>query len=366
MTDDFLSLLELQTRLRDGLQELFPGKYWVQAEIASVQARASGHCYIDLCQNGSDGVLAKAKAVIWRSRFAQLIRYFQSSTGSSLQVGMMILVRAQVSYSELYGLTLIIDEIEPAFTLGQAELERRRTIEALREDGLLDAQKQLELVPLPYRLAVISARDAAGFGDFCRHIETNPQGFRFDITLFEALMQGQDSPSSILEALDAVQSSEEPFDAVLIMRGGGSNLDLACFDDYSLCFGIANCPIPVFTAIGHERDHHVADMVAFDHVKTPTALADLFLDCYQAEDELLLSFAGRLRAAFLQKIASMEAKVESLGAAIAAADPRCVLSRGYTLVTDSRGKVLKKASEIEKGDEIFVYLSDGNLKAKVI
>lgn len=363
---EYMELLDLQSVLKEGIEEIFPGRIWVKAEISSVQVKSNGHCYLDLTQTSEGIAVAKAKAVIWRGRYFALAAYFQAATGSPLSAGMSILARAQVNYSELYGLSLVIDELEPQFTLGEAELQRQRTIDALKEDGLLDAQKSLELCPLPYSLAVISAEDAAGYGDFCRHLGDNEYGFKFDVTLFPATMQGQGAPESVAAALDDIQSSAVQYDAVLIMRGGGSNFDLSCFDDYGLCFAIANCSIPVFTAIGHEKDYHVADMVAYEFVKTPTALADLMLDCYIAEDERLSSYGNRFTLAFSAKISALESQLALLETRIKAADPRNVLSRGYTLLTNSAGVVLKSAESVSKGDEITIYLSDGQIKAKVL
>ena len=365
MNTDVIDLLELQLLMKEGVEDLFPQRLWVRAEIASVQVKANGHCYIDLCQNQGGRVLAKAKAVIWRSRYLPLAAYFREATGGSLAAGMEILARVQPSYSELYGFSLSIDEIEPQFTLGAAELEKRRTIERLSGDGLMDAQKGLEAAALPYRLAVISAASAAGYGDFCRHLEGNPYGFRFSVTLFEATMQGENAPQSITDALQDVQCAANPFDAVLILRGGGSALDLACFDDYGMCLAIATCPVPVFTAIGHERDNHVADMVAYCAVKTPTALADLFIDAYAAEDERISSFSTRLRTAFLSRLSAMDARLDALGARIRAADPRNVLSRGYALITGADTVVRKSASVFAPGDELRVVFSDGELRASV-
>lgn len=365
MTDDFIDLLELQIRCKDGLEGLFPEKLWVKAEIASIQVKSNGHCYLDLSQTDGTSLVAKAKAVIWRSHYPSLSHYFESVTGTALQSGMSVLVRVQVNYSELYSLTLVIDEIEPQFTLGQAEAVRRRTMEMLKADDMMDRQKRLSLTELPYRLAVISAPDAAGYGDFRRHLEENAFGFKFSVNLFEAVMQGSGAPESITEALQMVESDAENYDAALIMRGGGSSLDLSCFDDYGLCVAIASCGIPVFTAIGHDRDYHVADMVSYDYVKTPTALADIFLDCYMAEDERLSAFESRFRLAFSSRIAAMESAVDVLETRIHAADPRALLSRGYTLVTDSGGVVIKSSGGLAKGDSLRVYFSDGRIDVEI-
>ncbi len=362
-SDKIIDLLILQETLKEGIEDIMPRKQWVRAEIASVQVKANGHCYMDLCHNENGKTLAKAKAVIWRSHYIPLMTYFKEATGGVLESGMEILVRVQVNYSELYGLSLVVDSIEPGFTLGAAELQRRETIAKLEADGLLRKQKQLVPSAIPYRLAVISAKDAAGYGDFCRQIDENEYGFKFELTLFEATMQGLTAPESICDALCLIEASGKPYDAVLIMRGGGSALDLACFDDYGLCFTIANCGIPVYTAIGHDRDHHVADMVAYDNLKTPTALAAMFIDSLAAEDERISSFSTRLRMAFVARIAAMESEVSLLESRIRNADPRNVLARGYTLVTDGQGVVLKSGAQLRKGDLVRVIFSDGSHNA---
>lgn len=365
MEKEFIDLYTLQMHMRAGVEDLFPEKVWVRAEISSVSVKSNGHCYMELSQNEGSTTVAKAKAVIWRTRYQMLGRYFRQAAGEDLRAGMTILARAQVTYSELYGLTLSIDDIDADVTVGVRERERQETIARLAEDGSMALQKGLELPLLPYRLAVISADTAAGYGDFCHHLLDNSYGFRFRVDLFEAVMQGAGAPSSISDALDAVQTSDEPYDAVLILRGGGSELDLACFDDYGLCFAIAHCPVPVFTAIGHDRDYHVADMVANTFVKTPTALADVFLDCYLSEDERIASYSTRLRLAFRSRISRMESAVELLGSRIRSADPRSILSRGYTLVSGPDGVVLKSAGGVRPGDRITVMFGDGALGCEV-
>lgn len=366
MDRDYIDLFELQRLMREGIGELFPERLWVRAEVSSVQAKANGHCYMDLSRSEDGRVVARAKAVIWRSRYVSLSDKFREAAGDDVRPGIEVLVRVMVSYSELYGLTLTIDDIEPCFTLGAAELQRRQTIDRLSSEGLLDRQKSLALSEMPRRLAVISARDAAGYGDFCRHLADNEFGFAFDVELIEATMQGEGAPGSICDAISVAETAARPYDAILILRGGGSSLDLACFDDYGLCFTIANCPVPVFTAIGHDRDHHVADMVAYDFVKTPTALADRFIDAMAAEDERISSYSTRLRLAFSARLSSMGAALDMMAARIRSADPRSVLARGYALVTDRRGVVLKSASSLRTGDGISVLFEDGKIDATVI
>jgi exodeoxyribonuclease VII large subunit len=247
--------------------------------------------------------------------------------------------------------------------MGQAEIERRRTIERLEADGLLDVQKELPSPQLPYKLAVISAKDAAGFGDFKRQLLENEYGFAFEVDLFEATMQGPTAPDSICDAIARVECAEEKYDAALIIRGGGSALDLACFDDYGLCVSIAQCPVPVYTAIGHDKDYHVADMVAHEFVKTPTALAAAFVDAVASEDEAVSTRGVRLRMAFSARIAAMEAKLDVIASRIHSSDPRNVLSRGYALVVGEDGRIVKSASSLGRGENIKILFEDGQIEA---
>ena len=387
MEKEFIDLFELQSRLKQGVESLFPKRIWIKAEVSAVKARNGGHCYLELSQSNSNGLVAKTSAIIWSSKYRLISPYFESVTGSPLQEGMVILVEVQVNYSELYGLSLIINDIDPEYSLGLKELERQRTIERLQKEGLMDLQKGLSLPLLPYTLAVISAADAAGYRDFVRHLAENPYGFELNINLFPALMQGTDCPRSIIEAMDAVLAGGVEYDAVLILRGGGSKLDLACFDDYEMAAVIAQYPLPVLTAIGHDQDFHVCDMVAHEYVKTPTALADYLLGIYEEEDERLSSLQTRMRLAcsnkiyaaesalemlqarikggFSMKIANIESALKVIEARMAAADPRKILDRGYALAVDEDGVVVKGASGRSVGDKVSVMFSDGTLDCVV-
>ena len=383
MERDFIDLFELQMSIKEGIESLFPDRVWVKAEVSAVKARRGGHCYLELSQSGAEGLVAKCSAIIWSSKYRFIAPYFESVTGSPLSEGMVILAQVQVNYSELYGLSLIIDEIDPEFTLGAKEMERQQTIERLRSEGLMELQKELQLPVLPYRLAVISAEDAAGYRDFMRHIEENPYGFKVLPVLFPALMQGAGCPASIVQALDSVLDSGQQWDAVLILRGGGSKLDLACYDDYQMSAVIAQYPLPVLTAIGHDQDYHVCDMVAHEYLKTPTALADFIMDIYQGEDErisscqtrvrlavsnrlyreetLLDSLSSRIKGGFSLKIAVMESALQVLQTRIEAADPRRILDRGYALAVDADGVVLRGAAGCKPGDKVSVMFADGVL-----
>ena len=365
MEKNVIDLFTLQTEVRQSLESSFPARVWVRAEVSAVKVRGGGHCYLELSQSDESGLVAKASAIIWASRFRVLGPYFESVAGSQLQPGITVLLRVQINYSQLYGLSLIVDDIDASCTLGEKEKERLATIERLKKEGLLDRQKSLEMTALPYRLAVVSAPDAAGYRDFERHLKGNAYGFVLETVLYEAVMQGASAPESISDALKAAASAEKPFDAVLVLRGGGSNLDLSCFDDYRLASAIATCPVPILTAVGHDQDFHICDMVAWRYVKTPTALADTFIEIYADEDQYISSFAGRLKTAFLNKISLMGSRVDVLESRIAGADPRRILSRGYALVVDDGGVVMKNAAGHSAGDNVKVMFADGTLDCRV-
>ena len=387
MEREFIDLFEFQTRLKKGIELLFPNRIWIRAEVSAVKARSGGHCYLEISQSDPNGLVAKASAIIWSSKYRFIAPYFESVTGSPISEGMTVLMEVQVNFNELYGFSLIVNDIDPEYSLGAKELEKQKTIERLTKEGIMDLQKELALPALPYRLAVISAEDAAGYRDFMRHIAENPYGFVLATELYPALMQGTDCPSSIIAALDAVLESGQAYDAVLVLRGGGSKLDLACFDNYDLAAAIAQYPLPVLTAIGHDQDYHVCDMVAHEYVKTPTALADFILEMYEDEDARISSYVNRIRLAFSNRILQMESSVDRLQSRIRngyamklslmesalqvlqtrihAADPRKIMERGYALAVDAGGVVLKGASGVSVGDTVSVMFADGTIKANV-
>lgn len=385
MAKDYLELVRLQGLIKEGLAELFPDKIWVKAEIGQWSPHTNGHCYLSLMQSRGGKVVAESRAMIWKWHYPLLRETFEKTAGQPLGAGLTVLVRVQVNFSEVYGISLFIDDIDPAFTLGEKEAERRRALERLTAGGYLDMQRELALPRLPYRLAVISSQTAAGYGDFCKHLLHNEYGYVFEVRLFEALMQGESAPASIIAAL--LDAAEQHPDAILILRGGGSELDLSCFDDFDLAVAIATAPVPVITAIGHDRDVHLADLVANESVKTPTALADLFLDRYAAEDaaidalgarvtravrELLRLQESRAEAALARiryaagsRVGMEQSRVDLLEAVIGACDPHKILSLGYVLVTGGDGKLVKSVGQVRPGEKIGVRMGDGSLRATV-
>lgn len=299
---EYITLTQLQAGIRASVAANFPGPVWVRAEIHEMKVHVNGHCYLELVEKGTGRELfsAKVSAVLWRSRRSLVEAAFAQGTGRRLEAGMTVLVQVRVQYSEVYGMSLSIEDIDPAFTLGEVELARQRAIGRLKKEGMMDMNRTLPLPRLPRRFALISSETAAGYGDFIHHLYDNGYGFRFHVRLYQAPMQGPSAPSGIIAAMDAVMAdidAGERYDAVLLLRGGGAVADLVCFDDYGLAVNIAQFPLPVMVAVGHERDTHICDMVAAVSVKTPTALADFIVRNFVDEDAFLTSLSDRLETA---------------------------------------------------------------------
>ncbi len=273
---DKLSLTELQLIIKDSLYLAMPDMYWVTAEISEIRENYAGHCYLELIEKhpGEQNVRARVKAVIWNNRYRFLKSLFENVTGELLKAGMKVLVKIKVDYHEIYGLSLIISDIDPSYTAGEMALRRQMILKRLSDEGVLMMNKELELPFVPQRIAVISSATAAGYGDFIRQLKENPYGYIFYTALFEAIMQGNETEHSVIRALERIALNAEMFDIVAIIRGGGSQSDLSWFDNYNIAYYVTQFPLPVITGIGHDKDMSVTDMVAFRSLKTPTAVAD--------------------------------------------------------------------------------------------
>lgn len=287
------SLYELNHLVRSCLQEVLPDTYWVQAEVASCSTRG-GHCYLELIEKkeDSDQLRAKARAMIWSNVWLPLRVYFEEQTGSSLSVGQKILAEVRVDFHELYGMSLTIMDIDPSYTLGEWALRRKKVLDRLQKEGILDLNKELSFPELPQRIAIISSATAAGYEDFMHQLSAS--GYVFYTKLFSASVQGQQAEASILSALDKILARAEVFDLVVIIRGGGASSDLSCFDGYDLASVIAQFPLPVLSGIGHERDISVVDMVSHTSVKTPTAAAEYLVNVMRDLSNSLEEVLGRL------------------------------------------------------------------------
>ena len=282
-------LSDLQDEIREVLQGKFDRPRWIVAEISEIKENFSGHCYLDLVEKDeqSDKLLAKARATIWASAYRMLKPYFETSTGYELVAGIKVMVSASVEYHPVYGLSLNIKDIDPSYTLGDVERKRQEIISRLEKDGVLTMNRETGLPEVPQKIAVISSRTAAGYEDFLQQLSNNPYRYKFYTKLYPAAMQGETAESSIIQALERIFEYESFFDLVVIIRGGGSKSDLACFDSYELAYHVTQFPLPVLTGIGHEQDDTITDMVAHTKLKTPTAVAEFLVD-------RLVSFEAKL------------------------------------------------------------------------
>ena len=273
-----LSLQELQLGIKDAIQLNFSDYLWVHAELSEVNIARNGHCYLELIEKDKDKVVAKVRATIWNFTFRMLKPYFESSTGYAFSSGIKVSLKVAVEFHEIYGLSLNVKDIDPNYTVGDIELGKRRILNRLEEDGILDMNTELSFPLVVQNIAVISSSTAAGYGDFENQLQQNPHAYKINYRLFEAQMQGSATGQSIISALDKIYRKEDEFDAVIIIRGGGSKSDLAGFDHYELAANIAQFPLPIITGIGHERDESIADIVAHTPLKTPTAVAEFLIN----------------------------------------------------------------------------------------
>lgn len=279
MNEQSLTLLQLNQRIATLMTVPETQNVWVTAELSDVSARG-GHCYMELLQKHPDtgATLAKARGVIWANVYSRLSVDFQNATGQQFKSGLKVMVRASASMHPVYGMSLVISAINPEYTMGDLLRRRREILERLHREGILEMNRQLNWCEVPLRIAVISARGAAGYGDFINQLYSNSSRLNFKTQLFEAVMQGDRTPSTIIAALDQIAAQQDEWDGVVIIRGGGATSDLVAFEDYDLAAHIAQFPLPVIVGIGHERDITVLDYVANMRVKTPTAAAEWLIE----------------------------------------------------------------------------------------
>ncbi|AEE52948.1 exodeoxyribonuclease VII large subunit [Haliscomenobacter hydrossis] len=405
-----ISLFDLQTFLRQVVALNFPEALWVRCEIAQL-SKSRGHVYLDLVEKAEteNEPIAQASAAIWQSTLKRL----QSKLGATnlnplLQAGVEVLLRVKVEYHERYGLKLVVEDIDPSYTLGKLEQRRRQLYEQLVAQGLMGKNAQIPLRPVLQRIAIISSATAAGYQDFLQHLGENAYGYAFKTTFFAAAVQGAQVEVEVLKQLRAVQRQATRFDAVALIRGGGAKLDLAGFDSLALCQAIADFPLPVFTGIGHDVDETLVDLVAHSALKTPTAVADfliqhnLHFESQLAELSQYLRYvtAESIHVALLQLAASVQAlqtapvqlldrqkdylqrfaaelplalryqqreqwqRLEQMEQICQLLSIEGTLQRGFSL-TLKAGKPIASAQQARQGDVLDIQLKDGTLRSKV-
>ncbi|MFW5820107.1 MAG: exodeoxyribonuclease VII large subunit [Bacteroidota bacterium] len=275
-----LTLSKLTTLIRQTLNAGFPDQFWVIAEISEFHLNSSGHAYLELVEKSQDSqkTLARMRATIWSYSFRMLRPYFEGTTGYQFSAGIKVMVKVSLEFHAQYSISLNIKDIDPSYTLGDLARRKAEIIDRLTREGVINMNKQLEFPLVPQRIAVISSSTAAGFEDFLKTLSANSYNFHFEVSLFQAIMQGENAEQSIIHALEKIYESENAFDLIVLIRGGGATIELDCFNNYDLAFHISQFPLPVITGIGHERDETVADIVAHKKLKTPTAVAEMLID----------------------------------------------------------------------------------------
>lgn len=405
-----LTLYSLNNMVRHALSDSLPLQYWVTGELSEVREASNGHCYIELVQRdeASGELVAKARGTIWSRIYTLLRPYFLEQTGQPFATGLKVLLQVKIVFHELYGYSLDVCDIEPAYTVGDMARRRQFVIKRLTEEGVIDLNKELDFPLLPQRIAVISSSTAAGYGDFCDQLLGNPYGFVFYPHLFPSPMQGSGVEQGIIAALNRIAETIDLWDAVVIIRGGGAVSELSCFDTYDLANNCAQFPLPIITGIGHQRDESVLDMVAHTRAKTPTAAAELLVHAMleqaayvggamqaiadaaksRMENERLRmnALAGRLpvtaalsvqnRRMYLQSLAQrllpatemfikeQKHRLEIIKGKMDAASPENILAMGYS-ITRVNGKAVRSVADVKPGDEVTTAVAGGEFTSIV-
>ena len=320
MRKETLTLYELNQMVRDALAITMPDEYWVEVEISEMR-EVRGHCYMELVQKDVAGntPVAKASAKCWKNKWAFLRPHFERNANQILRAGLKVRLLVYADFHEAYGFSWIVADIDPTYTLGDMARKRLEIVRTLKQQGVFDLQKDFLLPLFAQRVAVISSEQAAGYGDFCRHLHENEWHLHFSVQLFTATMQGEGVERSVIAALDAINERINSFDVVVIIRGGGATSDLSGFDSLPLAENVANFPLPIITGIGHDRDESVLDMVSFRRVKTPTAaaaflvehLAETYQRILDAQEEMVHLVQRRMELERIQ-LARLTEKVPML------------------------------------------------------
>lgn len=393
MSDRHYTLRQLNFMVRDAIEMQLPDEYWVEAELSECRER-SGHCYMELTEKdeNTNTPIARASAKCWRQTWQLLQPAFERTTGQSLRAGLKVLLKVYAQFHEAFGFSWIVTDIDPTYTLGDMARKRQEIIRQLKEEGIFDLQRELPLPIFCQHIAVISADGAAGYGDFVRQLEDNAYGLHFDVTLFPAVMQGEQVEQSIIAALDGIYSltsdlrHQTSFDAVVIIRGGGATADLSGFDTLALAEHVANFPIPIITGIGHDRDESILDMVSNTRVKTPTAAAAFLIDhLKQTLDRIttlqtliptlvsqVLSdgrhrielLENRLSVAIERRFTDQKNLLRQLELMLQGFDPQLLLSRGYS-ITLHNGKAVRDPQQLRPGDEIETRVEKGSFHSTI-
>ncbi len=404
-----ISLFELNEHIRRVLALNFSEAVWVRAEVGQLR-ESRGHFYFTLIQKSeeTEELIAKSDAVLWGSKFRSMARKHGSLIHDLLREDLELMLKVQVEFHESYGFKLLVEDIDPNFTLGKLAIERQAILGKLKKKRLLEKNSLLSMPVVLQRIAVLSNSTAAGYHDFINQIKTNKYGHHFELELFPIALQGVNVEKEILAQFEIIKSRKADFDCIVIIRGGGSKIDLAAFDNFEIGKTIANFKLPVFTGIGHEIDEGIADFVAHTALKTPTAVAEFIVSHNGYFEEQLVRHWLSIREINSQVLSTAQQNLEVIsqnikflteetirnqkrmldyieqeipraaGSSIKSAgttidnlerlcetlSPEAVLKRGYS-ITSKNGKVITNSEDIQKGDLIETKLKKGTITSKV-
>lgn len=382
------TLYSLNNLVRSAISDALPSRYWVTGELSEVRETVAGHCYIELVERDEESqeTTAKARGTIWSRTYSLLRPYFLEQTGQPFAAGLKVLLQVSVGFHELYGYTLDVCDIEPAYTIGDIARQRQLIIKRLTDEGVIDLNKELEFPLLPQRIAVISSATAAGYGDFCDQLLNNRYGFVFYPRLFPAPMQGNGAEQGVIAALDRIAEEVDNWDVVVIIRGGGATSELGCFDTYDLANNCAQFPLPVITGIGHLRDESILDIVAHTSAKTPTAAAEFLIHAMLANETMLSEMQNGIATAIAKKVENEKKRIDTLVGqipvytalymqaqrhkidlfqrSIEAASPEHILSLGYS-ITRLNGKTVRDTALLKPGEEVETTVANGTFTSVI-
>lgn len=409
MDRKIFSLSQVAKSIQKTLADRYGSAYWVKAEMNKLNHYShSGHCYPDLVEKRDGKVIAEMRSILWKSDFRVINQRFLDVLNEPLKDGVAVLMLVNISFDPLYGISLRILDIDPSFSLGELAREKQESIARLRKEGIFDTNKRLKFPILPKRLAIVSVETSKGYADFLKIINNNPYNYKFEYRLFPALLQGDKAVQSIIEQLYTISKSTEEFDAVAIIRGGGGDIGLSCYNNYNLAKEIATFPLPVLTGIGHSTNETVSEMVSFKNAITPSELADLLIQRFHefavpvlnAEEYLQTRIgeylkerkievdqatrkfqlaSGNLIGIETSRLSTSENSVhllvnqhlrtewkalESLEKQVHLLSPENVLKRGFSL-SYQNGEVIKSKYQIDASVPLVTRLYDGEVKSTI-
>lgn len=358
-----LSVSQLTQQIQQVIENELAPLYWVVGELADFRQAPQGHVYFELVEKQDNKIQAKIRGNLWQFTYRSIAPKFAEATGTQLKSGMKVLAQVSVNFHPLYGLSITVKDIDPSFSLGERSRQRQETIDRLTREGLIRLNARFELPPVVQKIAVISSATAAGYGDFVNQLENNGYGYKIYHRLFPSLMQGNEAVANLIAALNKVEEISEKLDihALVIIRGGGAQLDLDCFDDYNLAERIARFPLPVFTGIGHERDETIADLVAHTRLKTPTAVAEFILGGFRSMEENLTLSLRRLDRATRSKLKEESSQINQLELRVRSLSQN-FLTRSTERIHTISSRILQAGKSILRIQELNLNTREKNLQ----